>query len=120
MTLPEELKQVARAFGQSLRADRAGQEYLKAQQALLADAEARDLDERTQETYEELVARQQAGEQLPRAEVDAFHALNRQARGHRLIAERDAALALVKGTFVNVGQDLSVTLNIDYTNLAID
>lgn len=120
MILPEELTQAAQAFGQSLRTAPAVQEYLKAQQALLADAEARDLDERTQKLYEELVARQQAGEQLPRAEVDAFYALNRQARAHPLIAERDAALQMVKSTFVNVGEDLSITLGFDYTDLAVD
>lgn len=120
MILPQELKQAAQAFGQSLRAAPAVQEYLKAQQALVADAEARDLDERTQKLYEELLARQQAGEQLPRAEVDAFQALNRQARAHRLIAERDAALQMVKSSFVMVGQDLSIALGLDYTELAID
>ena len=120
MTLPEELKQAAQAFGQSLRAAPAVQAYLNAQQALMADADARDLDERTQKMYENLVARQQAGEQLPRADVDAFYALNGQARAHPLIAERDAALQMVKDYFVNVGQDLSIAVGLDYTDLAID
>ena len=120
MNLPEDLQQAAQEFGLALRAHETVRSYLAAQQAVLADAEARELDERSRAMYEDLVARQQNGEQLPREEVEAFYALNQQARSHPLIAERDAALALVKSTFVNVGQDLSLALGIEYTALAID
>ncbi|GAB4473475.1 MAG: hypothetical protein Kow00124_12510 [Anaerolineae bacterium] len=120
MTLPEDLEKAARAFGLKLRDHPLIQEYLAAKQKLEADAEARALDERCEAMRLDLVARQQAGEMLPRAEVDTYYALNRQARAHPLIAERDRTLQAAKAYLVQVGQDLSVALGVDYTALAID
>ena len=120
MRLTEELLQAARTFGEALRSTEAVQAYLTAEARLRVDAEADDLDRRRQDTYQDLATRQRAGEQLPRHEVDAFHALHRQAQDHPLIAEWDIALTGVKTVFVNIGQELSQALGIDYTALALE
>lgn len=120
MNLSHELKEAARSFGESLREDEVVQNYLAAGEAVQADTEARELDERSQAMYDGLVERQTAGEQLAREEVRAYQELNRQAQSHPLIAEREANLSFVKTYFVNVALDLSRELGVEYTALAID
>jgi len=118
MILSEELKQAAQALGQSLRATDVVQAYLDAQARLQADPQAASLEERFQKLYQDLMARQQAGEQLTRAEVDEFYALRSQAQSHPLIAERDFALSQVKSYLAKVALDLSQQSGVDYTTLA--
>lgn len=120
MMLSNELREAARAFGQELREKVPVQNYLTAHERVRADAEARDLDERSQAMYADLVERQMAGEQLLREEVSAYHELHQQASSNPLIAERDARLTFVKTYFVEVALDLSRALGVEYTALAID
>jgi cell fate (sporulation/competence/biofilm development) regulator YlbF (YheA/YmcA/DUF963 family) len=117
MNLPDTLNQAAQTFGQALRQNQAVQRYLEAQARLQANPEIRDLDQRYQAMFQTLGNRQRAGEQLPRAELDAFYALRQQIRHQSLIAERDAALSAVKNYFVIVGGDLNHVLKIDYVAL---
>jgi len=118
MTLSDELKQAAQALGQSLRATDVVQTYLDAQARLQADPQAASLEERFQKLYQDLLARQQAGEQLAQAEVDEFYALRNQAQRHPLIAGRDFALSQVKSYLAEVALDLSQQAGVDYTTLA--
>ena len=118
MTLPEELEQAAQHLGRSLRESSAVRLYLEAQARLEADAEAGALDRQLQELYRRLQTRQQAGEALPPAEVDAFSALQARVQRHPLVAERDLALNELKSYLVEVAWDLSNQLGLDYSLLA--
>jgi cell fate (sporulation/competence/biofilm development) regulator YlbF (YheA/YmcA/DUF963 family) len=118
MNMSDELKQAARAFGESLRQHASVQAYLQAQARLEVDPEARDLEERFSAMFQNLSSRQRAGENLSPAEVDEFYALRNQAQANHLISERDMALNLVKGYFVEVGSDLNRAVGINYVTLA--
>jgi len=117
MILSDELKQAAEALGESLRATEPVSSYLQAQTRLQADAEASALENRLTRLYQDLLARQQAGELLSQAEVHNFYALRDQVSGHPLIAERDAALNQLKSYFANIALELSEPLGMDYTAL---
>lgn len=118
MTLPDELKQAAQALGESLRAHDIVQAYLAAQGRLEADPEAGALERQLTTLYDDLIARQQAGEELAQAEVDEFHALRGRVQKHPLVAERDAARTQLKACLAGVALELSGELGVDYTALA--
>lgn len=118
MTLPEELDRLARQLGQSLRRSSAVRAYLEVESRLQADPEASALDRQVGELYRRLLGRQQAGEQLSRAEVSEFRALQSRALKLPPIAERDLAVGRLKSYMVEVGLDLSGLLGLDYTVLA--
>jgi len=118
MNLSDELKQAARAFGESLHQHATVQAYLQAQARLEADPEARDLEERFSAMFQSLSSRQRAEESLSPAEVDEFYTLRSQAQANRLISERDMALNLVKGYFIEVGSDLNRAAGINFVTLA--
>jgi cell fate (sporulation/competence/biofilm development) regulator YlbF (YheA/YmcA/DUF963 family) len=118
MVISEELKQAAQALGQSLRAAEAVQTYLDAQARLAADPEASSLEGRASRLYQELAARQQAGEELNQAEVNEYYALRSLAQSHPLVTEHDLALTQVKSYLAQVALDLSHELGMEYTALA--
>lgn len=118
ITLPGELDQLARQLGRSLHANSAVRAYLEATARVEADPEAGALDRQVEELYRRLLGRQQAGEQLSRAEVSEFRALQSRVRNLPPIAERDLALDQLKSYMVGVGLDLSSLLGLDYTALA--
>jgi len=118
MNLPEEMRQAAEELGRSLRASYAVQSYLAAQAQLEVDADASALDNRFQALYQDLLARQRAGEDLPQEELNEFYALREQVQTHPLIVERDLALGELKAYFADVARELSVRLQVDYPTLA--
>ncbi len=118
MNLSNELKQAAQAFGESLRQHTTVQAYLQAQARLEADPEARALEECFSAMFQSLSSRQRVGESLSPAEIDEFYDLRTQAQANRLIAERDMALNLVKGYFIEVGSDFNRAAGINYVTLA--
>jgi hypothetical protein len=118
MLLSPELHQAAQTLGESLRNIDSVQAYLVAQAQAKANPEVHDLEKRLLAQYDDLIARQQAGEALAQAEVDAFYALRGQTYNHPLIVKREAALQPVKAVFAEVGAELSAELGFDYTALA--
>ncbi|MBC7226092.1 MAG: YlbF family regulator [Thermoflexales bacterium] len=118
MPLSEELQRACEALGRALASSEPVREYLEAQARLEADPEARALEEEFQALYQSLLARQQAGEDLPREEVDRFYRLRNQAESHPLIVERDIALSELKQYFADVAFQISTLLGADYTALA--
>jgi len=117
MPLSEELRRACEALGRALAESPAVREYREAQARLEADPEARTLEEEFQRLYGSLLARQQAGENLPREEVDRFYRLRSAVETHPLIVERDLALGELKGYFADVVFQLSTRLGADYTAL---
>lgn len=118
MNLPEEVRQAAEELGRSLGASYAVQSYLAAQAQLEADADASALDNRFQALYQDLLARQRAGEELPQENLNEFYRLREQVQTHPLIVERDLALGELKAYFADVALELSVQLQMDYPTLA--
>ena len=118
MILSDELRQAAEALGESLRASESVSVYLEAQRRLEADADASGLDDRLTQMYQDLIARQRAGESLPQAEIEDFNTLRDKAFGHPLVAGRNTAFTLVKSNLADIADVLSETLGIDYAALA--
>lgn len=116
--LPEEIRQAAVALGDALAAADEVRAYLQAQTRLEADPEACALEAPFHDLYQDLLARQQAGEELPPEKVQAFYALRLEVQRHPLIAGRDLALGRLKGFLADVALDLSTQLGADYTRLA--
>lgn len=117
MILSDELKQAAEALGESLRASEPVSIYLQAQARLQADAETSALENRLTRLYQDLIARQQAGELLSQTEVDGFYALRDRVSSHPVVTERDAALSQLKSYLADIAAELSEPLGIDYTAL---
>ena len=74
--LTEELQNSARALGEALRTSPAVQTYLQAQANCAADLEAADLKNCLLALYQELVGRQQRGEEMQPAVEAIINAIN--------------------------------------------
>ena len=118
MGLSQDLINAACSLGRALRADPNVQAYLQIQARLQADTEASALEKRLYSLYEELLARQQAGEDLSQAELEAFYSLRRQVQTHPGIVEREATLRLLKPYFADITDELNLLLGVDFTALA--
>lgn len=118
MIISEEIKTAARLLGKSLQEDETLQPYFDALRRFQADEEARLLEEQLYATYHNLLARQQAGEQLSRDETQAFYELRRKVQTHPLIAQRENELRLIKPYLAEVADEISAILGVDYTVLA--
>jgi cell fate (sporulation/competence/biofilm development) regulator YlbF (YheA/YmcA/DUF963 family) len=114
----EELLNTSRSLGEALRASESVQKYLKALADCEADPEAADLEKRMLAMYNELITRQQCGETLTRNEIDNFNTLKRQVYQHPRIAERDAALTLVKRYFAEIADEVNFPLGMEFPTLA--
>ena len=116
--LTEELHTAARTLGESLHEREVVQNYLKALADCKADPETADLENRMRTLYEELLACQQRGENLERSEIDDFNALKRQVYLLPLVAEREAALRLVKSYFAEIADEINLPLGVEFPTLA--
>lgn len=116
--LTEELNIAARILGETLCARDVVQKYLKVQADCEADPETANLEKRMRTLYEELLARQQRGENLERSEIDDFNDLKRQVYQLPRIAEREAALTPVKGYFAEIADNLNFPLGTEFAVLA--
>lgn len=117
--LSKELTEAAEALGQALRETELVQMFLEAHAQVRADPEASALEDRLWDMYENLLARQHAGERISRTEIDEFNVLRMQVQKQSLIADRDMALTVLKGYLAEVAQDLSNALGLDYIALAL-
>jgi cell fate (sporulation/competence/biofilm development) regulator YlbF (YheA/YmcA/DUF963 family) len=116
--LPEEIKNAAQALGKSLHADDFLRAYLEAVEAFRADLEARQLEEQLYATYNALIARQGAGEQLSREETQDFYDLRRQVQADPAISKRDNELRLIKPHLAEIADEINAPLGVDFTTLA--
>lgn len=117
-TVPEEIRHAAMALGQSLRREGFLTAYLEAAAAFRSNEEAAELEKRLLSLYQELMARQDTGQQLSREEVQGFHDLRRQVQAHPAIVERDRALQAAKPRLAEIADEISLQLGADYTTLA--
>jgi cell fate (sporulation/competence/biofilm development) regulator YlbF (YheA/YmcA/DUF963 family) len=118
MSLNEVITTAAQSLGKALRKDSYLRDYLDAVERFKADPEASELEARLYRLFDQLTARQQAGEQLSRAEVDGFYALRNQVRENRRVAERDSFLQALKPYLAEIADEISGMLGVDYTELA--
>ena len=116
--LTEELNTAAHTLGETLRARDVVQKYLKALDDCKADPETADLEKRMRTLYEELLARQQRGENLERSEIDEFNTLKRQVYQLPRIADREAALTPVKAYFAEIADEINLPLGVEFPTLA--
>jgi cell fate (sporulation/competence/biofilm development) regulator YlbF (YheA/YmcA/DUF963 family) len=116
--LTEDLKITARELGEALHASQPVQKYLQALTNAQTDPEAADLEARMLAMYEDLIARQQRGENLQRSEIDAFNTLKKQVYQRPSISERETALASVKRYFVEVADEINFPLGVEFSTLA--
>jgi cell fate (sporulation/competence/biofilm development) regulator YlbF (YheA/YmcA/DUF963 family) len=76
------------------------------------------LEQRFYDLYDELIARQQAGEALSQEQRTAFYNLRLQVQTHPNISARDEALAQLKPVLADLADEISEALEVDYTALA--
>lgn len=118
LQLPTALHEAARALGQAIGADADVSAYLAARARADADATATELEQRLASLYEDLLARQQAGEMLSQEQRTAFYNLRRQVQTQPNLVARDEALAQLKPVFADLAGEISAALEVDYTALA--
>lgn len=118
MELSKEIKNAAQVLGKSLHEDEFLRAYLEAVAEFQADPKARQLEEQLYATYNALIARQGAGEQLSREETQEFYELRRQVQTHPLISKRDNELRLIKPHLVEIADEINAPLGVDFTTLA--
>lgn len=119
MPLTDNLKEAAQVLAEAIRAHQSIEQYLLADAALQADPETRDLDQRYQAMYDNLVARQRAGELLPQDELDAFYELQALVRELPLLQDRSMKLTAAKGYLQQLGADFNQKLGLDYVTLVL-
>lgn len=113
-----EIEQAALALGRALRDAPAMSHYLEARQSVEKDAEASAVEKELYATYEVLIARQQAGKQIPQQELEAFNALRSRFFTHPLVQDRENSLQPLKSFFAEVAFEIGAPLGVDYTTLA--
>ena len=118
MLLNEDITTTAQLLGKTLRKDSYLHDYLEAVERFKADPEASELEARLYSLFDQFTARQQAGEQLSREEVDGFYALRKQVGVNPRVAERDSGLQVLKPYLVEIADEISGMLGVDYTDLA--
>jgi hypothetical protein len=116
--LTEEIKTAAFSLGQALRQDEDVLIYLDAVQEVQADPDVSSLEKRMYKVYEELIARQQCGEQLSQEETGAFYELRQQALGHPLISKRHEMLRFIRPRLAQIAEEISFVLGVDFAALA--
>ena len=116
--LTEELNIAAHKLGETLRTREVVQKYLKALADCKADPETDDLEKRMRILYEELLIRQQRGENLQRSEIDDFNALKSQVYQLPRVAEREAVLTSVKSYFAENADEINLPLGVEFSTLA--
>ena len=118
MLLNEEITTAAQSLGKALRKDSYLRDYLEAVERFKADPEASELEARLYSLFDQFTARQQAGEQLSREEVDGFYALRNQVGVNPRVAERDSVLQALKPYLAEIADEISSMLGVDYIDLA--
>jgi cell fate (sporulation/competence/biofilm development) regulator YlbF (YheA/YmcA/DUF963 family) len=114
------LHNTARTFGEALHANPFVQTYLQAQANCAVNLEAAELENRLLVLYQELIGRQQRGEELQRSEIDTFNALKKQVYQHPLIDARQAALTPVKRVFAEIANEINFSLGMEFPSLALE
>jgi len=119
MPLTQEIKDAARQLGQALCQDDYIRLYLAALQATQADPELSALEKQMYGVYEELIRRQQVGEELSQEDTRVFYELRSRVQQHPLIAHRNDALNSIRPYLNRVAGEINFELGIDFTSLAL-
>lgn len=118
MELTEEIKVAARQLGQSLRHDDYIRTYLDALRETQTDPGASALEKKMYEEYKTMITHQQSGEELNQDDTRLFYELRQQVQNHPLISKRTDKLRLVKPYLVQIAEEISCVLDVDYAALA--
>ncbi len=118
MPLTQEIQHAAEALGQQLHADPGVQEYIRLRDEINQNTEVSALEKKLNSMYQDLVGRQQNGEDLQQSEVDAYYALKRQVEEYPLLMMRDSQLEGVKALFIETGKQLTSIMGMDFSKLA--
>jgi cell fate (sporulation/competence/biofilm development) regulator YlbF (YheA/YmcA/DUF963 family) len=118
MPITEDIQSAAQELGRALHQTPAMQRYQAAAEQAAQDETLCALETRLAELHAALSAREQAGQVLPRSEINAYHNLREQILRHPLYAAREDALKQVKLTFALTAEALSSTLTVDFNELA--
>jgi len=116
--LPQDIQDAIGALADALLADPQAKYYQQVVAALESDPEACALERRFMDLYNRLVTRQQIGEQLSQQEVDPFYALRSEYNANPLVAARNNALGAFKPLLAEAGEQISIQIGLDFTELA--
>ena len=113
------LHESARKLGETLRQTSQVISYLEAKNSVEADPTLVAREKHILIAYQELTARQRAGEELSKEEVRNFYDLRNEVQQHPLIQTRDRALGPLKSLFSQAGSELSNQLGVNFTDIAL-
>lgn len=116
--LPRDIQDAARALTEVLLANPQAKAYQDAVMIFENDAEASALEKRFMDFNADLTARQQNGEKLSEQEVQQFSAMRNEYSAHPLIVARNDALGAFKPLLAEAGEQISMQIGLDFTELA--
>jgi hypothetical protein len=116
--LTDALKQSALNLGQCLKAETRVQEYINLRERALQDSNIVELENKLNQTCEELTIREETGEVLRSFELEQYYALKHQVQRQPLVGLRDAKFEEVKAFLGQTAQQITSNLGIDYVTFA--
>jgi cell fate (sporulation/competence/biofilm development) regulator YlbF (YheA/YmcA/DUF963 family) len=117
MPLTEEIKSAAKQLGEALCQDDYVRLYLDALHQTRTDPEVNVLEKKMYEVYEELIARQQVGEELAKEDLRAFSELRRQVQNHPLVTQRNDTLNSIRPYLNQIAEEINFVLGVDFASL---
>ena len=116
--LPQNIQDAAHALTDAILSDPQAKAYQSAVAVFDGNPEAIALEKRFMDLYADLIARQQKGEILSQQDLSPFYTLRSEYYAHPLVVARNEALNAFKPILADAGEQISVQLGLDFTELA--
>lgn len=116
MEIHEEARQAAEELGEALRNHPALVRYRQAVEAAQGDPAFFAMEAETQRALAELNQRQENGQAVPLADINAYYKMRQELVKHPLHRERQIALREARTVIEQAGKALNGVLTIDFSH----
>ena len=116
--LPQDIQDATRTLANAILTNPQAQAYRSAIQIFEDDPQAVALEKSFMDLYAELIARQQKGEILSQQDLAPFYTLRNKYYAHPLVVARNDALGAFKPLLAEAGEQISIQIGMDFTELA--
>ena len=116
--LPQDIQDAVRTLADAILTNPQAQAYQSAIQIFEDDPQAVALEKHFMDIYAELIARQQKGEILSQQDLAPFYTLRNEYYAHPLVVARNDALGAFKPLLAEAGEQISIQIGMDFTELA--
>ena len=116
--LPQDIQDAVRTLADAILTNPQAQAYQSAIQIFEDDLQAVALEKHFMDIYAELIARQQKGEILSQQDLAPFYTLRNEYYAHPLVVARNDALGAFKPLLAEAGEQISIQIGMDFTELA--